>query len=99
MQEINAMLDKLLRYHEPIEDGDFARQLVRRVQRQKRQRQWILAITGVIGASFGALGFAYLAEPIGQLFEESGMLPLSLGTMAVVAFVFWLLQDEADAVG
>ena len=93
------MLDELLEYHETPESGDFAAQVMKRVQRQQRLRRAILWGSGLVGAAFGAVGVLTLSEPLGRVFENAGMLPVSVGVVATMAFVAWLLQDEATATG
>ena len=93
------MLDELLEYHETPESGDFTTQVMKRVQRQQRLRRAILWGSGLVGAAFGAMGVLTLSEPLGRVFENVGVLPVSVGVVAAMAFMVWLLQDEATATG
>ena len=93
------MLDDLLQYHESVPEDDFALRVVKQIMRQQRQRRLILACSGVVGAAFGIIGMATLSQPLAQWMEQANALPMSLGLIATGACIFWLLQDEADAVG
>ena len=93
------MLDELLKYHETPAKDDFTAQVMKRVQRKQRQRRMILWGSGLVGAAFGAIGVLTLSKPLGELFANSGPLPVSVGVVAAIALVAWLLQDEAATTG
>lgn len=93
------MLDEILKYNETPEDVDFVAGVIKRVQRKQRMRRLILAVTGLIGASFGALGMLMISDSINQLITDTNVLPVSVALVGLVAFMAWLFQDEVAALG
>jgi hypothetical protein len=93
------MLNKILEYHESVEDSDFVISVMKRIQHQKRVRRLILTITGAAGGAFGAFGVLKLSGSVGQLVTEANVLPVSLALVGTVAFLAWLFRDEMTATG
>ena len=93
------MLDEILEYHETPEDDKFVAGVIKRVQHQKRMRRLILTATGMIGASFGAVGILMVSDSITRLIADTNVLPGSVALVGIVAFMAWLFQDEVAAVG
>ena len=93
------MLDEILEYHETPQDDNFVAGVIKRVQHQQRMRRLILTTTGLIGASFGAVGMLMISGSINQLITDSNVLPASIALVGLVALMAWLFQDEVAAVG
>ena len=93
------MLDEILKYHETPEDDNFVAGVIKRVQRQQRMRRLILTATGLIGASFGAVGVLMISDSISRLMTDTNVLPASVAVVGLAAFMAWLFQDEVAAVG
>jgi hypothetical protein len=93
------MLDEILEYHETPEDDNFVAGVIKRVQRQQRMRRLILTATGLVGASFGAVGMLMISDGISRLMTETNVLPASVAVVGLAAFMAWLFQDEVAAVG
>ena len=93
------MLDEMLKYHETPEDSNFMAGVMKRVRRQQRIRRLILTATGIVGASFGAVGMLMISDSISRLITDTNVLPASIALFELVAFMAWLFQDEVAAVG
>jgi hypothetical protein len=93
------MLNKILEYHESVEDSGFVIGVMKRIQHQKHVRRLILTITGAAGGAFGAFGVLKLSGSVGQLVTEANVLPVSLALVGTVAFLAWLFRDEMTATG
>jgi len=93
------MLDEILEYHESPEDDNFVAGVIKRVQHQQRMRRLILTTTGLIGASFGAVGMLMISDSINRLITDTNVLPVSVALVGLVALMAWLFQDEVAAVG
>ena len=93
------MLDEILKYHETPEDDNFVAGVIKRVQRQQRMGRLILTATGLIGASFGAVGVLMISDSISRLMTDTNVLPASVAVVGLAAFMAWLFQDEVAAVG
>ena len=93
------MLDEFLEYHETPEDNDFVAGVMKRVQHQQRMRRLILTVTGLVGASFGAVDMLMISDSINRLITDANVLPASVALVGLVAFMAWLFQDEVAAVG
>jgi len=93
------MLDEILKYHETPQDDNFVAGVIKRVQHQKRMRRLILTATGMVGASFGAVGMLMISDSVNRLIADTNMLPESVALVGIVALVAWLFQDELAAVG
>lgn len=93
------MLDEILGYHQTPEDDDFVAGVMKRIQHQQRIRRLILAATGMVGASFGAVGLLMISDSINRLIADINVLPVSVALVGLVAFMAWLFQDEVSAVG
>ena len=93
------MLDETLEYHETPEDDNFVAGVIKRVQRQQRMRRLILTATGMVGASFGAVGMLMISDSINRLITDTNVLPASVALVGLVALMAWLFQDEVAAVG
>ena len=93
------MLDEILEYHETPQDDNFVAGVIKRVQHQQRVRRLILTATGLVGASFGAVGMLMISDSINRLITATNVLPVSVALVGLVAFMAWLFQDEVAAVG
>ena len=93
------MLDEILEYHETPEDDNFVAGVIKRVQRQQRMRRLILTATGLVGASFGAVGMLMISDSISRLITDTNVLPASVAVVGLAVFMAWLFQDEMTAVG
>jgi hypothetical protein len=93
------MLDEILEYHETPQDNNFVAGVLKRVQHQQRMRRLILIATGMIGASFGAVGMLMISDSINRLITDTNVLPASVALVGLVALMAWLFQDEVSAVG
>ena len=93
------MLDEILEYHETPQDDNFVAGVVKRVQRKQRVRRLILTATGLVGASFGAIGMLMISDSINRLITTTNVLPASVALVGLVALMAWLFQDEVAAVG
>ena len=93
------MLDEILEYHETPQDDNFVAGVIKRVQHQQRVRKLILTATGLVGASFGAVGMLMISDSINRLITATNVLPVSVALVGLVAFMAWLFQDEVAAVG
>ena len=93
------MLDKILEYHGTPEDDNFVAVVIKRVRHQQRMRRLILTATGMVGASFGAVGMLMIADGINRFTTDTNMLPASVALVGIVALMAWLFQDEVAAVG
>lgn len=93
------MLDEILEYHETPQDDNFVAGVIKRVQHQQRVRRLILTATGLVGASFGAVGMLMISDSINRLITATNVLPVSVALVGLVAFMAWLFQDEVAALG
>ncbi len=93
------MLDEILEYHETPEDDNFVAGVIKRVQHQQRMRRLILTVTGLVGASFGAVGMLMISDSINRLIPDTNVLPASVALVGLVVLMAWLFQDEVAAVG
>ena len=93
------MLDKILEYHETPDDDDFVAGVMKRVRHQQRMRRLILAVTGILGAAFGAIGMLMISDGINRLIPDTSVLPVSVALVGLAAFMAWLFQDEVSATG
>ena len=92
------MLDEILEYHETPEDDNFVAGVIKRVQHQQRMRRLILTATGMVGASFGAVGMLMISNSINRLITDTNVLPVSVALVGLVVLMAWLFQDEVSAV-
>jgi len=93
------MLDEILEYHVTLEDDNFVAGVIKRVQHQQRIRRLILTATGLVGASFGAIGMLMISDSINRLITDTNVLPASVALVGLVALTVWLFQDEVVALG
>ncbi len=93
------MLDEILEYHETPEDDNFVAEVIKGVRRQQRIRRLILTVTGMVGASFGAVGVLMISDGINRLITDTNVLPASVAVVGLAAFMAWLFQDEVATVG
>ena len=93
------MLDEMLKYHQTPEDDNFMAGVMKRVRRQQRIRRLILTATGMVGASFGAVGILMISDSINRFITDTNVLPASVALVGLVAFMAWLFQDEVAALG
>ena len=93
------MLDEILEFHETPQDDNFVAGVMKRVRHQQRMRRLILTATGMVGASFGAIGMLLISDSINRLITDTNVLPVSVTLVGLVAILAWLFQDEVAAVG
>ena len=93
------MLEEILKYHETPEDDIFVAGVIKRVKHQQRMRRLILTATGMIGASFAAVGMLIIWDSINQFITDTNVLPVSVALVGLVALLAWLFQDEVAAIG
>ena len=93
------MLDEILEYKETPEDDNFVAEVMKGVRHHQRMRRLILTATGMIGASFGAVGVLMISGGINRLITDANVLPASVAVVGLAAFMVWLFQDEVAAVG
>ena len=93
------MLDEILEFHETPQDDNFVAGVMKRVRHQQRMRRLILTATGMVGASFGAIGMLLISDSINRLITDTNVLPVSVALVGLVAFMAWLFQDEVAALG
>jgi len=93
------MLDEILEFHETPQDDNFVAGVLKRVRHQQRMRRLILTATGMVGASFGAVGILLISDSINRLITDTNVLPVSVTLVGLVALLAWLFQDEVAAVG
>jgi len=96
------MQDNWLKYQElPANDG-FVENVMQGVRRERRIRRLVLVLSGLVGAAFGIAGAVILSDSITrlvlQVFEQAGAGVAGLALMLVLAFLAWLLNDEATLV-
>ena len=94
------MLDELLRYHQEPESGDFTRQVMGKLKKPDRTRQFILWISGVMGCVFGIasvmmfqVSLAGFAE---KLFQQGPLGAPMIGLAAVLLLFGWFLNEGFD---
>ena len=95
----NDMLDELLTYHQTPEPDDFVVNVMRGIKRQQRVRKLILSATGLVGAAFGVAGMLLLSDAFGQIFNGTNTLIVSTSVVITLAFMTWLLNDDAGLAG
>ena len=93
------MLDEILEFHETPQDDNFVAGVMKRVRHQQRMRRLILTATGMVGASFGAVGMLLISDSINRLITDTNVLPASVALVGLVALTVWLFQDEVVALG
>ena len=93
------MLDEILEFHETPQDDNFVAGVMKRVRHQQRMRRLILTATGMVGASFGAVGILLISDSLNRLITDANVLPVSVTLVGLVAILAWLFQDEVAAVG
>ena len=91
----NDMLDELLTYHQTPEPDDFVVNVMRGIKRQQRIRKFILSATGLVGAAFGVAGMLLLSDSFSHIFNGNNMLTVSVSVVVTLAFLTWLLNDDA----
>ena len=93
------MLNEILEFHETPQDDNFVAGVMKRVRHQQRMRRLILTATGLVGASFGAVGMLMISDSINRLITDTNVLPASVALVGLVALTVWLFQDEVVALG
>ena len=98
----DAELDQLLAYREQPADDAFVINVMQDVRREQRRRRMILVSSGVIGAGFGLLGASLLSDSISTALTTAftgDLAHLSAGaSVAILAGITWLLQDDASSI-
>lgn len=102
--EYDRSLEQLLAYPQSDPDsatGDddrFVVNVMQKIGRERRMRQLILLVFGVIGALFGAFGALLLSDNISRLFTEvlSGTLimQVALFISGIAAIYVWFMGDD-----
>ncbi len=102
--EFDRRLEQLLAYPEidPASgtgnDDRFVVDVMQEVGRQRRTRQLILVIFGVIGALFGAFGALLLSDGISRLFTDilpgTLIMQASLFLAGFAALYVWFMGDD-----
>ena len=90
-------LEQLLGHREMLPANGFVTGVMARVERYRRRRRLILWGTGLLGAVFGVLGAASLADPIARLFTDlpaTGTMQAVLLAVALVAFYGWFMNED-----
>jgi hypothetical protein len=95
----DTMLEELLAYPSTDSSEDlFVVDVMRKVQKERRNRRLILWAFGGIGALFGVAGAAMLSDAIGQLFtgtvSSTFMMQLPLFAVGAAAFYSWIMNDD-----
>ena len=100
--EFDRSLEQLLAY--PGIDADsgdedrFVVDVMQKVRRERRKRQLILLVFGIIGALFGVFGAMLLSDSISRLFTEilPGMVIMqaTLFISGMAALYVWFLGDD-----
>ena len=103
--EIDRSLEQLLAYPEttPRDDERFVVDVMQKVRKERRTRQLILLVFGLVGALFGAIGAMLLSDGISRLFTEvlSGtvIMQLALFISGIAAFYVWFMGDDLPLEG
>ena len=98
---LDPTLQRLLAYPEASNraDGDrFVVAVKNRVRRERRRRRLVLSAFGGVGALFGLLGAAWLADPIARLFSDGipadWLMQGALLVAGAAAFHAWMMGDD-----
>ena len=107
--EFDHRLEQLLAYTETDrgsgsrDDDRFVVGVMQRIGRERRKRQMILLVFGVIGALFGAFGAFLLTDSISKLFTEilpgTVMMQAALLIAGIAAFYVWFMGDDLPLEG
>lgn len=93
----------LLAYRAEPPGADFVAGVMAQTGRQRRTRRLVLWGTGVAGTLCGALGAAWLSEPISRgmtaAFETPASTPTALLAVGVGVLVAWFLAEDSSIVG
>ncbi len=96
----NDLLNKILSYHQVLVDSRFVEQVIGRIERLHRMRQWILSFCTLAGVFFGFAGLSYLINYTSLTFlaDLPGTTTLlsTLAISSVVLFLFWVFNDEFE---
>lgn len=102
--EFDRSLEQLLAYPQADPDstaGDddrFVVSVMQKVGRERRLRQVILLVFGVIGALFGAFGAMLLSDSISRLFTEvlpgTLIMQAALFISGIAALYVWFMGDD-----
>ena len=90
-------LEQLLGFHEPRLSDEFVAGVMHRVRREQYKRQLILALFGLVGATFGLAGAILLSDSISRIFASlplSGTVQAALVGVAAVAFYGWIMNED-----
>lgn len=93
----NHRLDELLGFNEAVPGDEFVLQVMQRLRKEQRRRQLILAICGLVGAAFGAVGAMLLSQPIAKIFTDlptTGTMQAVLIGVAAIAFYGWMMNED-----
>jgi len=94
--------EQLLQYSAASDSDEFVANVMHSVQRERRTRQLILFIFGLVGAAFGVLGAFMLSDSITRLFTSlpiTGTMQAALLISAAVAFYIWFMNDDLSLTG
>ena len=90
-------LEQLLGHREELPADGFVSGVMAQVERYRRRRRLILWASGLLGAVFGLVGAASLADPIARLFTEmpaTGTMQAVLLAVAMIAFYGWFMNED-----
>ena len=94
------MLDEMLKYHEELGSRRFTEQVMGQISKTDRTRQWILWLTGVVGAIFGLVGVAMLNDTAVQItqsvMQESSIWTTTLFATAILLLFVWILKEQLE---
>ncbi len=96
----NDLFNKILSYHQVLVDSRFVEQVIARIERLHRLRQWILSLCTLVGVVFGFAGFSYLMNYSSLTFlaDLPGTTTLlsTLAISSIVLFLVWIFNDEFE---
>ena len=95
IDELN--FEQLLAYTDEPGSDEFVANVMHNVRQERRKRQLVLFIFGLVGAAFGVLGAFLLSDSITRLFSSlpvTGTMQAALLVSAVVAFYVWFMNDD-----
>ena len=94
------MFDELLKYQREPEDDNFTNRVMEQIYQPDRSRQWILWLSGVIGAGFGVAGVSMLHSTAAQITSsisgQASIWPLAASGAAILLLGTWLFSESID---
>lgn len=101
-QKDELNFEQLLAYSDEPDSGEFVKNVMHDVRQERRKRQLVLFIFGLVGAAFGVFGAFLLSDSITRLFSSlpaTGTMQAVLLVSAVVAFYVWFMNDDLSLPG